>query len=97
MGRHRSTLRDLGWAASNSPNPWKQGSAKRVVRTLDFQAEADECAPASSAANHGGEPAKETCVDDRINHIQQDGEQLLHSLLLQMPVAYSNSSAWMPS
>ena len=36
MGRHRSTLRDLGWGVSNSPNPWKQGTAKRVVRTLDY-------------------------------------------------------------
>ena len=36
MGRHKSSLRELGWAASNSPNPWKHGSAKRVVRTLDY-------------------------------------------------------------
>ncbi|EOD28250.1 hypothetical protein EMIHUDRAFT_254110, partial [Emiliania huxleyi CCMP1516] len=36
MGRHRSTLRDLGWSAGNSPNPWKHGSAKRVVRALDY-------------------------------------------------------------
>eukprot|EP00962_Isochrysis_galbana_P057456 scaffold29823_cov129-Isochrysis_galbana.AAC.5 len=36
MGRHRSTLRDLGWATSNSPNPWKLGSAKRIVRALDY-------------------------------------------------------------
>ena len=36
MGRHRSTLRDLGWGAANSPNPWKHGSAKRVVRALDY-------------------------------------------------------------
>ena len=43
MGRHRSTLRELGWGVSNSPNPWKQGSAKRVVRTLDYsQAELDD-------------------------------------------------------
>ena len=32
MGRHRSTLASL----TNSPNPWKHGSAKRVVRALDY-------------------------------------------------------------
>jgi len=26
----------MGWGASNSPNPWKHGSAKRVVRALDY-------------------------------------------------------------
>ncbi len=36
MGRHRSTLKELGLGANNSPNPWKHGSAKRVVRALDY-------------------------------------------------------------
>ena len=33
-GRHRSSLRDLGLSGANSPNPYKHGSAKRVVRVL---------------------------------------------------------------
>lgn len=69
MGRHRSTLRELGWGISNSPNPWKQGSAKRVVRTLDYsQAELDdEQAPAVEAV--GGS------TDDKVAQLQQDGTQ----------------------
>jgi hypothetical protein len=74
MGRHRSTLRDLGWGVSNSPNPWKQGSAKRVVRTLDYsQAELDEVtvepvAEPSAAAAPEGAP-----LDDRLQQLHQDG------------------------
>jgi hypothetical protein len=41
-GRYRSRLR-IGWGISNSPNPWKQGSAKLAVRKLEFtQAELDQ-------------------------------------------------------
>mgnify|MGYP001486044142 CR=1 FL=1 len=55
MGRHRSSLRDLGWGVSNSPNPWKQGSAKRVVRTLDYSnAEVDEQTIAPAEVPAGG-------------------------------------------
>ena len=64
MGRHRSTLRELGWGVSNSPNPWKQGSAKRVVRTLDYsQAEIDEpvTEPIANQEN------------EKLNQLQQDG------------------------
>ena len=67
MGRHRSTLRELGWGVSNSPNPWKQGSAKRVVRTLDYsQAELDEPAAVDAAAASAN-------VDDKLAQLQQDG------------------------
>jgi hypothetical protein len=58
MGRHRSSLRDLGWGVSNSPNPWKQGSAKRVVRGIDFsnvQEDAPEPAAAGAQAWEGGQ------------------------------------------
>ena len=70
MGRHRSTLRDLGWNASNSPNPWKQGSAKRVVRTLDYSnVEVDEVShvepPAAAPAERNWE--------DRMQQLQSDG------------------------
>ena len=89
MGRHRSTLRDLGWGTSNSPNPWKQGSAKRVVRTLDYsQAEVDDAlpvpeevlVPAEAPRPAGGftaafeQPAN---FDERLNQLQQDGRQQL--------------------
>ena len=50
MGRHRSSLRDLGWGVSNSPNPWKQGSAKRVVRALDMSNVHDVAEPAPEPA-----------------------------------------------
>ena len=71
MGRHRSTLRELGWGVSNSPNPWKQGSAKRVVRTLDYsQAEViDESASAAQSINPNP-------VDDKANQLQQDAGAL---------------------
>ena len=58
MGRHRSSLRDLGWGVSNSPNPWKQGSAKRVVRGIDFsnvQEDAPEPVAAGAQAWEGGQ------------------------------------------
>ena len=68
MGRHRSSLRDLGWGVSNSPNPWKQGSAKRVVRTLDYsQAELDVENVADPHAA-GANP-----LDDKLSQLQQDG------------------------
>ena len=55
MGRHRSTLRDLGWSAGNSPNPWKHGSAKRVVRALDYGSiEADAYAHSAPDDARGG-------------------------------------------
>ena len=75
MGRHRSTLRELGWGATNnSPNPWKQGSAKRVVRTLDYsQAEIDEPgaieAPSGSADNE---------LEDKLAQLQHDGTATPH-------------------
>ena len=67
MGRHRSTLRELGWGVSNSPNPWKQGSAKRVVRTLDYsQAEVvDESSSAAQSINPNP-------MDEKANQLQQD-------------------------
>ena len=40
-GRHRSSLRDLGLSGANSPNPYKHGSAKRVVRVLDYSGSED--------------------------------------------------------
>lgn len=72
MGRHRSTLRDLGWGASNSPNPWKQGSAKRVVRTLDYsQAELDDVAVEPAAEPRAAQ--QENTFDERLHQLQQDG------------------------
>lgn len=72
MGRHRSTMRELGWGASNSPNPWKQGSAKRVVRTLDYSnVEVDGSenqAPAGADAAGGG-----GAWEDRLTQLQTDG------------------------
>jgi chromosome segregation ATPase len=71
MGRHRSTLRELGWGLSNSPNPWKQGSAKRVVRTLDYSAaEVDE----ATAEPMTEQQATSSAADDKQ---QQDGRQNL--------------------
>ena len=64
MGRHRSSLRDLGWGVSNSPNPWKQGSAKRVVRTkdgahdLDAEGKAPIFAPGSGRRELAAIPAE---------------------------------------
>ena len=76
MGRHRSTLRELGWGASNSPNPWKQGSAKRVVRTLDYSnvdIEADAAAEAAMAPDPSGRGEPEHAWEDRLQALQQDG------------------------
>ena len=74
MGRHRSTLRELGWGVSNSPNPWKQGSAKRVVRTLDYSAaEVDDppvAEPLPDSQQAGG-------LDDKLAQMQHDGRQQL--------------------
>lgn len=76
MGRHRSTLRELGWGVSNSPNPWKQGSAKRVVRTLDYsQAELDEPAAAPAPA------AAAADIDERLTQLQQDGARARAAVL----------------
>jgi len=76
MGRHRSTLRDLGWGASNSPNPWKQGSAKRVVRTLDYsQAELDDVAVEPAAEPRAAQ--QENTFDERLHQLQQDGRHQL--------------------
>ena len=79
MGRHRSTLRDLGWGVSNSPNPWKQGSAKRVVRTLDYsQADMDEVPlEVAGESRNAGAAAPESTFDDRLHQLQQDGRQQL--------------------
>jgi len=76
MGRHRSTLRDLGWAANNSPNPWKQGSAKRVVRALDYSnVELDE--PPIKSAPAPAPPAQPSRFEDRLQQLQQDGSKKL--------------------
>ena len=76
MGRHRSTLRDLGWGASNSPNPWKQGSAKRVVRALDYSnIELDEPGQSAPPAAHPP-PAAQPAAADRMQRLQQDGKKL---------------------
>ncbi|KOO32391.1 fha domain containing protein [Chrysochromulina tobinii] len=89
MGRHRSTLRDLGWGTSNSPNPWKQGSAKRVVRTLDYsQAEVDDALPVPEEVLVPAEAPRPAAgltaafeqtanFDERLNQLQQDGRQQL--------------------
>ena len=75
MGRHRSTLRELGWGVSNSPNPWKQGSAKRVVRTLDYsQADMDEPPPAAAEPP----PAER---DEKLQQLQQDGARAQRIIL----------------
>ena len=66
MGRHRGAFRDLGWGVSNSPNPWKQGSAKRVVRALDLSNVQDADPPAP-------EPPAETFASGRDE--RQDGAQ----------------------
>ena len=80
MGRHRSTLRELGWGASNSPNPWKQGSAKRVVRTLDYSQAEDDAAVDKAADAHGA-GAQESTFDDRLHQLQQDGSLLPRTAL----------------
>ncbi|EOD12931.1 hypothetical protein EMIHUDRAFT_213184 [Emiliania huxleyi CCMP1516] len=68
MGRHRSTLRDLGWSAGNSPNPWKHGSAKRVVRALDYGSiEVDAYAHSAPDDARGGR------LLDRIFEQESDG------------------------
>ena len=81
MGRHRSSLRDLGWGVSNSPNPWKQGSAKRVVRTLDYsQAELDEPTtelPSALEAQQAAGGGLKLELDDKLAQLQQDGRQQL--------------------
>lgn len=74
MGRHRSTLRDLGWSSSNSPNPWKQGSAKRVVRALDYSTVENEEARNAEAAASG-----DRSWENRMQQLQHDGALLLHT------------------
>ena len=71
MGRHKSSLRELGWAANNSPNPWKQGSAKRVVRTLDYSNVDCESTKERTVV----EPAApaDRAWEDRLQQLQQDG------------------------
>lgn len=66
MGRHRGAFRDLGWGVSNSPNPWKQGSAKRVVRALDLSNVQDAEPPAA-------ESASDAFASGRENDGRQDG------------------------
>ncbi|KAL1507667.1 hypothetical protein AB1Y20_007283 [Prymnesium parvum] len=84
MGRHKSSLRELGWSAANSsPNPWKQGSAKRVVRTLDYSNV--ECEPVrvtkeTSAPAPAPAPAMQPtdrAWEDRLQQLQHDGRQQL--------------------
>ena len=73
MGRHRSTLRELGWGVSNSPNPWKQGSAKRVVRALDYsnvEVEPEAPAPEPASSAQAGERG---AWEERLETLQQDG------------------------
>ena len=83
MGRHRSSLRDLGWNVSNSPNPWKQGSAKRVVRTLDYSAAevVDDVPTEPLAEPHTAAGLQDYHFDDRLQQLQQDGT--VHSSLRQ--------------
>ena len=72
MGRHRSTLRELGWGVSNSPNPWKQGSAKRVVRTLDYSnVEVDD--PPKEEEPAQPDAQADRGWDDRLQQLQHDG------------------------
>ena len=81
-------LRELGWGVSNSPNPWKHGSAKRVVRTLDYsQAEIDE--PAS-------EPVTEVLpaaapLGDKLERLQQDGREQLDRIREQFEAQEAES------
>ena len=86
MGRHKSSLRELGWGVSNSPNPWKQGSAKRVVRTLDYSNV--ECEAEKEIRPAVAEPAVPTdrAWEDRLQQLQQDGET--------SPVPQSRLLAW---
>ena len=74
MGRHRSTLRELGWGVSNSPNPWKQGSAKRVVRTLDYSAAEVDDPPVAEPLPDSQQAAG---LDDKLAQMQHDGRQQL--------------------
>ena len=75
MGRHRSSLRDLGWNVNNSPNPWKQGSAKRVVRTLDYSAAdvVDDVPTEPLVESHAAPGLQDYHFDDRLQQLQQDG------------------------
>ena len=72
-------MRDLGWGISNSPNPWKQGSAKRVVRALDYSnvhEDAAEAAPAPAAqAWEGGQEN-----DPRLQHDSRQLESIREQL-----------------
>ena len=90
MGRHRSTLRELGWGVSNaSPNPWKQGSAKRVVRTLDYSnAEVDEQTIAPAEVPAGGSAHE---LDDKLAQLQQDGRQQLDRIREQFEAQEAES------
>ena len=73
MGRHKSSLRELGWGVSNSPNPWKQGSAKRVVRTLDYSNV--DCEVEKEIRPTVAEPAvPDRAWEDRLQQLQHDGE-----------------------
>ena len=75
MGRHRTAMGNLGWDARNSPNPWKQGSAKRVVRTLDYSAAEIEDVPTEPLMEARNAPSglQEPHLDDRLQQLQQDG------------------------
>ena len=72
-------MRDLGWGISNSPNPWKQGSAKRVVRALDYSnvhEDAAEAAPAPTVqAWEGGQEN-----DPRLQHDSRQLESIREQL-----------------
>lgn len=78
MGRHKSSLRELGWSAGNSPNPWKQGSAKRVVRALDYSSV--ECDYAKDVVSVSEEvPIADRAWEDRLQQLQHDGAHPLHN------------------
>ena len=96
MGRHRSTLRELGWGISNSPNPWKQGSAKRVVRTLDYSAaDIDEPVPELpsnvEAAAVASQQQAAGGLDDKLAQLQQDGRQQLDRIREQFEAQEAES------
>ena len=107
MGRHRSTLRELGWGASNSPNPWKQGSAKRVVRTLDYSAAELDDDENTVLPSSMPQPAAEqqpqqqqqqqpgaggaAVLDEKLAQLQQDGRQQLDRIREQFEAQEAES------
>lgn len=107
MGRHRSTLRELGWGISNSPNPFKQGSAKRVVRTLDYSAAENEeptVLPSCVAEQRqqqqpqqqqqqqpSSTSATSGVLDEKLAQLQQDGRQQLDRIREQFEAQEAES------